>query len=96
MWTPSVAPFVSQVQKPLSISLLSALLPESHGLCHHGQSDSILSTIFSIVDWIKAIINPSLSLGISKAEEHKFIIHAVVFCDVTWMSRNEVGSCTGW
>ncbi len=69
---------------------------ESHGLCHHGQSDSILSTIFSIADWIKAIINPSLSLGISKAEEHKFIIHAAVFCDVTWMSRNEVGSCTGW
>ncbi len=43
----------------------------------------------SIVDWVKAIINPTISLGINKDEEHKFIIQVAVLCDVLWMNRNE-------
>jgi hypothetical protein len=44
----------------------------------------------SIVDWIKAIINPISVLGIQKKEVNQFILNVVVVCDLLWMKRNEV------
>jgi hypothetical protein len=43
----------------------------------------------SLLDWIKGIITPHVTLGIPPADSHLFQIFAVVLCDLMWLSRNQ-------
>jgi hypothetical protein len=44
----------------------------------------------SLPEWIKGILSPHSSFGISVADSHLFQIYATVLCDIMWFSRNQV------
>jgi hypothetical protein len=52
--------------------------------------DSLAWSHLSMVNLIKCILNPSVSLGLPPKDTHLFQIFAAVFCDLFWFSKNKV------
>jgi hypothetical protein len=58
---------------------------------HHSfwPIDSMNFNFTNMLDWIKVILSPGLTLKIPKEDHHRFQIFAAVTCDFLWFSRNK-------
>jgi hypothetical protein len=86
----SLCPLCKSEANSLSHIFFSCIFAQVAWRSSFRPLNSLAWSSLSLSDWIKGIINPHLSFGISKSDSHLFQIFASVLCDLLWFSRNKV------